>query len=95
MLEQGPDFWRWFDKIQFSYIPLCSPNTCKDVFNPNVTTLQSNCADGLHFSAFIIIVVHVVILQYIILLLNTMSCRRQESLRMMLGSSKCMSFIPF
>ena len=19
MLEQGPDFWRWFDKIQFSY----------------------------------------------------------------------------
>ena len=29
------------------YIPLCSPNTCKYVFNPNVTTL--------HFSAFIII----------------------------------------
>ena len=24
----------------------------KDVFNPNVTTFQSNCAEGLHFSAF-------------------------------------------
>ena len=26
--------------------------TCKDVFNPNVTAFQSNCAEGLHFSAF-------------------------------------------
>ena len=34
------------------FIPLCSPKTCKDVFNPNVTTFQSNCAEGLHFSAF-------------------------------------------
>ena len=53
MLEQGPDFWCWFDTTQFSYIPLCSP---KYVFNPNVTTFQSNCAKGLHFyfiSAFI------------------------------------------
>ena len=48
MLGQGPDFWCWFDTTQFSYIPLCSPNTCKYVFNP------SNCAEGLHFSAFII-----------------------------------------
>ena len=54
MLEQGPDFWCWFDTTQFSYIPLCSPNTCKYVFNPNITTFQSNCAEGLHFSAFII-----------------------------------------
>ena len=23
--------------------------TCKGVFNPNVTTFQSNCAEGLHF----------------------------------------------
>ena len=38
MLEQGPDFWCWFDTTQFSYIPLCSPNTFKYVFNPNVTT---------------------------------------------------------
>ena len=53
MLEQGPDFWCWFDTTQFSYIPLCSPNTCKYVFNPNVTTFQSNCAEGLHFTAFI------------------------------------------
>ena len=52
MLEQGPDFWCWFDTAQFSYIPLCSPSTCKYVFNPNVTTFQSNCAEGLHFSAF-------------------------------------------
>ena len=32
--------------IQLSFRTLCSPNTCKDVFNPNVT------AEGLHFSAF-------------------------------------------
>ena len=44
MLEQGPDFWRWFNTTQF-FVPLCSPNTCKDVFNPN-------CAEGLHFSLF-------------------------------------------
>ena len=25
-------------------------------FNPNVTTFQSNCAEGLHFSAFIVVV---------------------------------------
>ena len=52
MLEQGPDFCRWFDTTQFSYIPLCSPITCKDVFNPKVTTFQPNFAEGLHFSAF-------------------------------------------
>ena len=55
MLEQGPDFCCWFDTTQFSYIyiPLCSPSiaTCKDVFNRNVTTIQSNC-EGLHFSVF-------------------------------------------
>ena len=34
------------------FVPLCSPNTCKDVFDPNITTFQSNCAEGLHFSAF-------------------------------------------
>ena len=36
---QGPDFWCWFDTTQFSYIPLCSPNTCKYVFNPNVSQI--------------------------------------------------------
>ena len=51
MLEQGPDFWCWFDTTQFSY-HCVHPNTCKDVFNPNVTILKSNCAEGLHFSAF-------------------------------------------
>ena len=34
------------------FVPLCSPKTCKDVFNPSVTIFQSNCAEGLHFSAF-------------------------------------------
>ena len=38
--------------IQLSFIPVCSPNACKGVFNPNVTIFQSNCAEGLHFSAF-------------------------------------------
>ena len=37
-----------------AFVPLCSPNTCKDVFNPNVNAFQSNCAEGLHFSAFIL-----------------------------------------
>ena len=43
-----------FDTTQFSYniIPVCSPNACEVVFNPNGTTFQSNCAKGLHFSAF-------------------------------------------
>ena len=74
MLEQGPDFWCYQCKICWNkaltfgvgsiqlsfriYIPLCSPNTCKYVFNPNVTTFQSNCAEGLHFSAFIIIIIN-------------------------------------
>ena len=35
--------------IQLSFRTMCSPNTCN---NPNVTTFQSNCAEGLHFSAF-------------------------------------------
>ena len=52
--SKDPDFCHWFDTTQFSYIPLCSPNiaTCKDVFNPNITTFKPNCAEGLHFSAF-------------------------------------------
>ena len=43
------------------YIPLCSPNT-KYVFNPNVTTFQSNCAEGLHFSAFILVAGELIIM---------------------------------
>ena len=38
--------------IKLSFCTICSLNTCKGVFNPNVTTFQSNCAEGLHFSAF-------------------------------------------
>ena len=63
MLEQGPDFWRWFDTTQFSYIPLCSPNS-EYVFNPNVTTFQSNCAEGLHFSAFILLALLLFLVEY-------------------------------
>ena len=44
--------------------PLCSPNTCKYVFNPNITTFQSNCAEGLHFSAFIILGTHMCIMPH-------------------------------
>ena len=40
-----------FALVQYNsvFVPLCSPNTCKGVFNPNVTTFQSNCV---YFSAF-------------------------------------------
>ena len=38
--------------LQLSFRTIVSPNTCKVVFNTNVTTFQSNCAEGLHFSAF-------------------------------------------
>ena len=38
--------------IQLSFRTIVFTQTCKDVFNPNVTTFQSNCAEGLHFSAF-------------------------------------------
>ena len=37
-----------FHTIVFTYVR----NTCKGVSNPNVTTFQSNCAEGLYFSAF-------------------------------------------
>ena len=41
------------DSIKLSFVPLCSRNTCKDVFNQMLLyTFQSNCAEGLHFSAF-------------------------------------------
>ena len=46
-MELGPDFWGWFDKTQFSYIPLCSPNTCKGVsIQILIYTFQSNSAEG-------------------------------------------------
>ena len=35
-------------------------NTCKDVFNPNVISFQSNCAEGLHF----ILVLFIIIMYY-------------------------------
>ena len=51
MLEQGPDFWCWFDETQF--LDHCvHPVHAKMFFKPNVITFQSNCAEGLHFSAF-------------------------------------------
>ena len=38
--------------IQLSFHTICSTNMCKGVFNPKVTIFQSNCAEGLHLSAF-------------------------------------------
>ena len=53
VLEQGPDFWCWFDKTQFSCHCVHAIHACKDVFNQMLLyTFQSNCAEGLHFSAF-------------------------------------------
>ena len=37
MLEQGSDFWCWFDKTQFSCHCVHPIHACKDDFNPNVT----------------------------------------------------------
>ena len=42
VLEQGPDFWCWFDKTQFSCHCVHATHACKEVFNPNV----SNCAEA-------------------------------------------------
>ena len=36
--------------------------TCKDVYNPNVITFQSNCAVSLHLVLFIIIIIIIVII---------------------------------
>ena len=63
-MHNNTNYHRWnkaltfgVGSIQSVFVPLCSPNTCKDVFNsnvfnPNVTAFQSNCAESLHFSAF-------------------------------------------
>ena len=63
------------------FVPLCSPNTCKDVFNPNVTTFQSNCAEGLHFSAFhciTVISLLLIVLLYLLHLLTLGAHARSE-----------------
>ena len=46
MLEQGPDYWRWFDTIQFSYHCVHSIHA---KVNPNVTYISVKLC---HFSAF-------------------------------------------
>ena len=38
--------------IKLSFRTIVFTQYMQDVFNPNVTTFQSNCAEGLHFSAF-------------------------------------------
>ena len=38
--------------IQLSFCTIVFTQYSKYVFNPNVTAFQSNCAEGLHFSAF-------------------------------------------
>ena len=55
VLEQGPDFWCWFDKSRFSCHCVHTVHACKDGFfsiQMLLYTFQSNCAKGLHFSAF-------------------------------------------
>ena len=44
-----------FSVVQYNsvFIPVCSLNTCKGVFHPNVIIFQSNSAEGFHFSAFL------------------------------------------
>ena len=54
--------------IQLSFCTVVSPNTCKDVFNPNVITFLSNYAEDLHFSAFHLLFVIIIIIQIIILI---------------------------
>ena len=62
MLEQGPDFWCWFDTTQFSYIyaivftqymQICFQSKCYYISVKLYRGL--NCAEGLHFSAFILL----------------------------------------
>ena len=48
MLEQGLTFG--VGSIQLSFRTIVFTQYMQDVFNPNVN--QSNCAEGLHFSAF-------------------------------------------
>ena len=50
MLEQGPDFWCWLDTTQFSYHSVHPIHA--NMFSIKMLTFQSNCAEGLHFSAF-------------------------------------------
>ena len=39
VLEQGPDFWCWFNKTQFLCHCVHSIHACQDVSNPNVTII--------------------------------------------------------
>ena len=55
VLEQGTDFWCWFDKTQFSFHCVQAIICMKRCLQSNCYyhyTFQSNCAEGLHFSAF-------------------------------------------
>ena len=56
------------------FVPLCSPNTCKNDFNPIVTTFQSNFAEGLHFSAFHFILQYYIIIIGIHMILYLLEC---------------------
>ena len=53
VLEQGPDFWCWFDKLSFHAIVFTQFMHAK-MFSIQMLlyTFQSNCGEGLHFSAF-------------------------------------------
>ena len=53
VLEQGPDIWCWLIKIDFRFIVFMQYMHAK-IFSIQMLlyTFQSNCAEGLHFSAF-------------------------------------------
>ena len=51
VLEKGPDFWHSFDPTQFSY-HCVHPIHAKVFSIQMLATFLSNCAKGLHFSAF-------------------------------------------
>ena len=51
------------------------PNACDGVFNSNVLIFDSNCAEGLHFSAFSLIQ----LLAFVCLSL-IQGCRKQSSI---------------
>ena len=50
VLEQGPDFWWWFNKTHIVFTQYMHAKMFS--IQMLLYTFQSNCAKGLHFSAF-------------------------------------------
>ena len=69
VLERGSiDKPLTFD-VGLIFIPVS--NAYKGVFNPNVTIFQSNCTEGLHFSAFRYFRRHLRIIPFQIIAIST------------------------